>query len=166
MDTLTPRNLAAGSRRWAGVRALAVLALLLGLLGMHALADPGGGVMAHPEAHARQSAPQQSASRQPASQQPTPPQLGAHQADRTPAGESAPLLGAGDGPCDCDGHHQAHAGDICQASGLGSAPVVPPLRPVLDTSFSGPVPSIADAPARLTAGRGPPSLAALQLLRI
>ncbi|WP_052682178.1 DUF6153 family protein [Saccharothrix sp. ST-888] len=157
MDTLTPRNQVTGSRWRAGVRALAVLALLLGLLGMHALADPGGGIMAHPEAHARHSA---------VSQQSTSQRSGAHRADPMPVNESAPMLGAGDGPCDCDGHHQAHAGSICQASGLGSAPVVPPLRPVLDTSFSGPVPSIADAPAQLTAGRGPPSLAALQLLRI
>ncbi|MDH6125688.1 DUF6153 family protein [Kitasatospora sp. GP82] len=143
MDTLTPRLPVTGHGRWTGARTLAVLVLLLGLLGMHGLADPGG-AMADP-AHTGQSRSQQVVRMSMA---------------------PGPSIRADHGPCDCDEHHHAHAGSICQAPGLGSAPDVPPLRPVLDRSFCDSARSIADAPAQPAAGRGPPSLSALQLLRI
>ncbi|GAA2247714.1 MULTISPECIES: DUF6153 family protein [Kitasatospora] len=164
MDTLTPRHPVAGRRRSAGVRALTVLALLFGLLAMHALADPVDAV-AHPQAHERRSAAQFVT----AARRAMTDRAMTHRATTQPVvaqRTTAQLTGNGDGRCDCDGRHQAHAGSVCQASGLGSTPVLPPLRPCLGTSAHGPSQSPADASVGLTTGRGPPSLAALQLLRI
>ncbi|MFJ7244334.1 DUF6153 family protein [Kitasatospora sp. NPDC098652] len=78
---------------------------------------------------------------------------------------STSAMGAGHTRCGCDGQHEMHAGSVCQAAGICSTPLVPPAHPAPDRSLV-----VAAEPGSVLshaeAGRGPPSLAALQLLRI
>lgn len=133
------------ARRW---RALLVLGLLAGLLGMHAL-GPSGALM--PRAHER-------------------PAAMATMSAATPAATAATAAVAhgdchGDGAC--GGSHLHHADPTCASPALGGGPSLsaPPAVPVavcghaLAATRSGPPPSPAD-------GRAPPTLAELQLLRI
>ncbi|MEU9793331.1 DUF6153 family protein [Streptomyces sparsogenes] len=126
------------ARRW---RALLVLGLLAGLLGMHAL-GPSGALM--PRAHER-----------PASME----TMGA----ATPAATAA----VAHGDCHGGGSHLHHADPSCASPALGGGPSLsaPPAVPVavcdhaVAATRSGTPPSPAD-------GRAPPTLAELQLLRI
>jgi uncharacterized low-complexity protein len=131
-------------RRW---RAPAVLALLVGLLGMHGLA-PGGGVpqQTHTgQAHARQS----------------------HAVLRVHEPETSRAAACGHcGDGNCGGGHAQHADATCASGAVGGGPVLPPLVP-------DPVPAVvgegavrAHAVVEPDGARGPPSLAELQLLRI
>ncbi|KAK1181075.1 DUF6153 family protein [Streptomyces sp. NBS 14/10] len=121
--------------RW---RALLVLGVLAGLLGMHAL-GPTGGLM--PGAHER-------------------PAAMATAVTATPSAHSG-CDGA------CGGSHIHHADPTCASPALGGGPTLsgPPSTPVADCGHdlaaarSGTAPSPAD-------GRAPPTLAELQLLRI
>ncbi|MFI5853904.1 DUF6153 family protein [Streptomyces parvulus] len=122
--------------RWR--RAVCVLGLLAGLLGMHGLA-PGGGL---PEHSARHSLPS-----------PAPLAGAAH-------------AGCGEDGGSCGGGHLRHADSVCASGAVGQGPVLPGLvpDPVPTAPCAGAVPAFAaDAP---DGARAPPSLAELQLLRI
>lgn len=129
-------------RRW---RALLVLGLLAGLLGMHAL-SPGGTVHEH-------AAPRHTAAVSVNAVSVSAPSVSAHEDC------------AGDG-VDCGGGHLHHADPTCQAAAVSGAPALPALVPDPVT-----VPGRADAVCPYAAeapdsARAPPSLAELQLLRI
>ncbi|MFD1832498.1 DUF6153 family protein [Streptomyces desertarenae] len=121
---------------------LLVMAVLTGVLGMHALA-PGGALP--PSAETRHAM----ATDRPAD---------AHQAaDAYRADEGCPPADGGSG-------HPDHADETCAAAGTGSAYTPPALTgAVADTSAA--VPAV---PAAVSAGSGraPPDLSELQLLRI
>ncbi|MFD5132364.1 DUF6153 family protein [Streptomyces olindensis] len=139
-------------RRW---RALCVLGLLVGLLGMHGLA-PGGGLPG--QAHA------QPMHAQPSHAQPTHAQpshaaqthegtSAAHQPQATPYGQ-------------CGHGHVQHADATCASGAVSGGPVLPLL-------VADPVPvSVREDVVRAHAvadpdgARAPPSLSELQLLRI
>ncbi|MFB7323801.1 DUF6153 family protein [Streptomyces sp. NPDC056190] len=123
--------------RW---RALLVLGLLAGLLGMHTLA-PGGAAAAgarHPSA------------------------ASAHMGMMT--GGDEPVCHGDDGGG--GGGHVRHADSTCASSVLETGPVLPALMP----DPVGPVPLAfgghGSGAAALDGGRAPPTLAELQLLRI
>ncbi len=122
-------------------QALLVLGVLVGLLGMHALA-PTGGLHAHERAGRYMAA----------------------------AAISTPLDCPGGGDCpgdgDCGGGHLRHADSTCVSGAVNGGPALPALVPA---SVAEPV--RADAMRSYTAAahdgaRAPPSLAELQLLRI
>ncbi|MEV6833433.1 DUF6153 family protein [Streptomyces sp. NPDC051133] len=120
-------------RRW---RALLVLSVLAGLLGMHALA-PGGG-MGHAE-HMR-SAP------------------------RAVAVSAPDDCAGGDGHC--GGSRMHHADPTCASGAVNGGPQLPALAPdpvAAPVSAHCPRSRAAAAPE---GARAPPSLAELQLLRI
>ncbi|MFF3203737.1 MULTISPECIES: DUF6153 family protein [unclassified Streptomyces] len=128
--------------RW---RALLVLGLLAGLLGMHALA-PGGTVHEHAVSRHMSAVPVDTVSVGAVS-------VGAHDDC------------AGDGG-DCGGGHLHHADPTCLAAAVSGAPALPalvpdpvrvPVRAESVCSYA------AEAP---DGARAPPSLAELQLLRI
>ncbi|WP_314220675.1 DUF6153 family protein [Streptomyces zaehneri] len=128
--------------RW---RALLVLGLLAGLLGMHAL-SPGGTV--HPHAVPRHMAA-----------------VSVSAVSVSAVSVSAHEHCAGDGG-DCGGGHLHHADPTCLAAAVSGAPALPALVPDPVT-----VPVSADAVRSYAAeapdsARAPPSLAELQLLRI
>ncbi|WP_232840453.1 DUF6153 family protein [Streptomyces sp. Go-475] len=134
-------------RRW---RALCVLGLLVGLLGMHGLA-PGGGLPG--QMHA-----------QPAHGQPTPAQHS--HATQTHEGTSAAHHPQATPYGQCGHGHVQHADATCASGAVGGGPVLPLL--VADPV---PVPVREDV-VRARDGAGPdgarasPSLSELQLLRI
>ena len=132
--------------RW---RALLVLGLLAGLLGMHALA-PGGTVMGH-AAHAAHAV---------RAVHPV------HAANAAPRHMTV-SVGVRDGCAgdDCGGHVH-HADQTCASGALGGGPVL--LAPVADpVTVHGPAEiSRRHAGAAPDGARAPPSLAELQLLRI
>lgn len=125
-------------RRW---QALLVLALLAGLLGMHALA-PGAAVADdHP-----------------------------HPAPMAAASMATVSVSATHGDCDGAGHcgtgHVSHADTTCAAAAVSGGPALPALvpDPVADVvRDDSPCPYAGSAPDD---ARAPPSLAELQLLRI
>ncbi|MFF4584209.1 DUF6153 family protein [Streptomyces sp. NPDC001388] len=125
-------------------RAVCVLGLLVGLLGMHGLA-PGGLL---PHAHAAQG--------------------GSH-ADVRPVAAVAPAEVHGDCSGDggrCGGGHVHHADATCASAGVGGGPALP--EPAAGSVLV-PVPhdTLRPFPAAAPDGaRAPPSLAELQLLRI
>ncbi|MGW5495407.1 DUF6153 family protein [Streptomyces olivaceoviridis] len=123
-------------------RGLLVLALLAGLLGMHALA-PGGG-MAH-AGHAGHSGPARAA----------------HGAVAVSAPDDCP-----DTAGHCGGHRLHHADPSCASGALDGGPQLPvpapdPVAVVAPAACPRPCPATAPDGAR-----APPDLAELQLLRI
>ncbi|MFF5981362.1 DUF6153 family protein [Streptomyces olindensis] len=129
-------------RRW---RALCVLGLLVGLLGMHGLA-PGGGLPG--QMHA-----------QPMHAQPS-------HADQTHEGTSAAHHPRATSYGHCGHGHVQHADATCASGAVGGGPVLPLL-------VADPVPvSVREDVVRAhtvadpDGARAPPSLSELQLLRI
>ncbi|MET9252822.1 DUF6153 family protein [Streptomyces sp. NPDC003717] len=123
--------------RW---RAVCVLGLLAGLLGMHGLA-PGGGL---PSAHSAHSVTRHDT----------------HALSLSPAAPTH--AGCEGGHCG----HLGHADATCASGAVGDGPALP--APVADPVPVVPVPGVARAhPADAPDGaRAPPTLAELQLLRI
>lgn len=120
-------------------RALLVLALLAGLLGMHALAPGGGMAHAGHGGHPR----------------------AAHGAVAVSAPDDCP-----DPAGHCGGHRLHHADPSCASGALDGGPQlpVPAPGPVADVA---PAPCPRPGPATAPDGaRAPPDLAELQLLRI
>ncbi|MFD7687552.1 DUF6153 family protein [Streptomyces sp. NPDC059781] len=123
--------------RW---RALLLLGLLAGLLGMHAL-GPADAVAA-----------------------------GGHASHHLPAVTAHAGTGTADEfichGADSDGGHTQHADATCASGAVGAGPVLSPLTP----DPVGAAPSADHLPGAFTAapggGRAPPTLAELQLLRI
>ncbi|MEU5470044.1 DUF6153 family protein [Streptomyces lydicus] len=140
------------ARRW---RALLVLGLLAGLLGMHALAPVIATASPSPAHHVPGGATPHG------HQRPVGDTAHGHRAS-TGVTAHAHCPGAGD----CGGGHVHHADPTCASAALDGPPAAPALAP----SPLGPVrPSHAaggGGPARQHCGRAPPSLAELQLLRI
>lgn len=133
---------------------LLVLAVLTGVLGMHAL-PPGGVPMAHPKAMAH------------GGERATVAGHAAVAGDATFAGHAA-VAGQATVHCAHGGHgsqHLEHADGTCAAAGIGS-PYAPPAltTAVVDTPAGSVVPAGVFAGAER--GRAPPDLAELQLLRI
>ncbi|WP_328560223.1 DUF6153 family protein [Streptomyces coelicoflavus] len=138
-------------------RAVCVLGLFAGLLGMHGLA-PGGGLPEHSAGHPHAST--------------APMAAATGRATHTPSAAS-PTMGAGaahagcpqdDGSC--GGGHLQHADAVCASGAVSDGPVLPaPVPdPVPVVGCEGTVRAYAvDAP---DGARAPPSLAELQLLRI
>ncbi|MEU6314969.1 DUF6153 family protein [Streptomyces sp. NPDC047014] len=120
--------------------ALLVLALLAGILGMHALgpAPAAAGSPAHHASAAAHAAPAASAD--------------APTAD-------CPDSGDGSG-------HLSHADATCAAAGVVSAYAPPALTEALSGLPAAASAVAADAPGSAVRGRAPPDLAELQLLRI
>ncbi|WP_329218231.1 DUF6153 family protein [Streptomyces sp. NBC_01485] len=130
-------------RRW---RALLVLGLLAGLLGMHALA-PAGAVHEHAGPRHMRTVAADAA---------------AVSAVAVSVDEDCP---GGDGHCGGGGHLQ-HADPTCVAASVSGAPAQPALVP---DPVAVPVRADAVRPYAVVApdgARAPPSLAELQLLRI
>lgn len=121
-------------RRW---RALLVLALLAGLMGMHALA-PGAAVADdHPH---------------------TPPPMAAVSVSAT-HGDCA-------GEGHCGSGHITHADATCSAASVSGGPSLPALVPDLVAGVVRDASPRAYAGSDPEGARAPPSLAELQLLRI
>ncbi|MGW6915899.1 DUF6153 family protein [Kitasatospora sp. NPDC054939] len=143
----------------APLRGLLVLAALLGVLGMHGLTSPGGVsppvalVASHPgPGHSGESP----AHPGPAHQAP------GHSGEHAAAGHACPPAEHGGGD-----EHDAHAGGMCLAGALAAPFNPPPLAaglPAVPADLPVAVGAAAFDPS--TAGRAPPSLADLQLLRI
>lgn len=128
---------------------LLVLALLTGLLGMHALA-PAGSPMADRRMAA---APAHSAAA--ASGSASVP-VSAMSSSHDDCGEDA-------GGCD---RHSHHADATCTSASVGGTPVLPAPAPA-PACLAGEGPELQpSAPDTPEGGRAPPSLAELQLLRI
>nr|WP_206440991.1 DUF6153 family protein [Streptomyces scabichelini] len=132
--------------RW---RALLVLGLLAGVLGMHAL-GPGGGVVAHQPSH-----------HQPSHHQAM--KMGADMRGMSAAAITDEFVCHGDG----HGGHAQHADPSCASGAVGASYVPPapgadPVGAAIATSDTGHR-YVPDSPG---GGRAPPSLAELQLLRI
>ncbi|MFV0136246.1 DUF6153 family protein [Streptomyces sp. HMX87] len=136
-------------------RAVSVLGLLAGLLGMHGLAPGGGGLPERSGAHDRSHARAHDLT---------------HAQGRARAHAGPAAVGAHGRACADDGHggggHPRHADATCASGAVSGGPVLPALVPA-------PVPDGAAAetvrahPAEAPDGaRAPPSLAELQLLRI
>ncbi|MFD8868872.1 DUF6153 family protein [Streptomyces sp. NPDC059590] len=140
--------------RW---RALLVLGVLAGLLGMHAL-GPSGGLM--PRTHERPAATANAMNATTATTATTTAMTA-----MTTVATSATAHSGCDGAC--GGSHLHHADPTCASPAVGGGPTLsaPPSAPVavcghdLTAARLGTAPSPAD-------GRAPPSLAELQLLRI
>ncbi|MFD6907346.1 DUF6153 family protein [Streptomyces sp. NPDC060077] len=123
--------------RW---RALLLLGLLAGLLGMHALGPADAGA------------------------------AGSRSPHHSPAVTTHAGMGTADEfichGADGSGGHAQHADATCASGAVGAGPVLPPLMP----DPVDPAPSADDLPGAFTAtpwgGRAPPTLAELQLLRI
>jgi hypothetical protein len=126
-----------------------VLAVLAGMLAMHALAPSGMPSMDGPITMGASAPAHGDASRAAVAGHP--------EADREHPG--GPGAGAGTGGM------VHHADATCAAAGTSTGYVPPALAPdtLLPTAFAGPVP---EGPAGDTDGRAPPDLAQLQLLRI
>lgn len=126
-----------GRRRggW-GVLVLLVMAVLAGVLGMHALA-PGGAPALHDSAGYAAVAS---------------PGTGGHEAGTA-------CSHADDRP-----EHLNHADGTCAAGGIGSPYVPPPLPVVLTDEPAATLPG--RAPGASESGRAPPDLAELQILRV
>ncbi|SDJ52067.1 hypothetical protein SAMN05421806_101800 [Streptomyces indicus] len=123
---------------------LLVLAVLTGVLGMHAL-PPGGAALA---------------------QTPATP----HAAAMAHTKDTAQVPGSGHERARCahEGHgsdHLEHADGTCAATGIGS-PYAPPALSPAGVGESDAPPRPAGAFASAERGRAPPDLAELQLLRI
>ncbi|WP_264086741.1 DUF6153 family protein [Streptomyces hyderabadensis] len=158
-------------------RAVCVLGLLAGLLGMHGL-GPGGGLPEHSAGHPLASAaPRAGDAHLPTAataptghSTPSAPTAagGAHtDAAHTDAAHTgAAHAGCPQGDGSCGGGHLQHADAMCASGAVGDGPALP--APVPD-----PVPVVGcDGTVRVHAvdapdgARAPPSLAELQLLRI
>ncbi|MFF8034844.1 MULTISPECIES: DUF6153 family protein [unclassified Streptomyces] len=127
-----------GSRPAGRLFVLLVLAVLAGVLGMHGLA-PGGAPAAHADAgHARVAA----------------------------AADGVPHLTGGCAHPDGGSGHLDHADGTCAAAGTGSSYVPPAPADTAPDALASPAPATASAGAASRAGRAPPDLAELQLLRI
>lgn len=132
-------------------RALLVLTLLAGLLGMHALAP--GGAVSRPE-HARTGHAR-------------PPHMAAA-AEATTAGHcpQAPEDSEDPEDEDCGGHHARHADAACASGAVSGGPELPVPAPgpvTVSVTFR---PACSRALTAPDGARAPPSLAELQLLRI
>ncbi|MEV0962398.1 DUF6153 family protein [Streptomyces sp. NPDC049910] len=138
------------------VLALLVLTVLAGVLGMHALAPAGSaGTPARPH-DAAATAHGPSGHRQPPHAPP-----GHRQSSHAP---SVPEAGPGCSHTDGGPHHLDHADGACAAPGAGSSYAPPALAAGLGAPPAVTTPNGTGAPA--PAGRAPPDLAELQLLRI
>ncbi|AVH61051.1 MULTISPECIES: DUF6153 family protein [Streptomyces] len=131
-SSVPPHNRPAG--RLLG---LLVLAVLTGVLGMHALA-PGGGLA-------------------------MPAEAGHEMVMAQPDG--VPHVGGGCSHTDGGADHPAHADGTCAASGTGSAYTPPALTGALQAE-PGTSSLMVRAVASAQSGRAPPDLSELQLLRI
>jgi hypothetical protein len=137
-----------------------VAALLAGLLGMHGL-GPSPTVAAPHRAPAAASASISGCGPAHGRERPgaDPSHSTAHRASDRYAGDD----GVGDGA----GGHVAHAGGVCVAGGVSTAPELPALAPSVTACAADGAAAGAGRRAGSTAGeRAPPSLAELQLLRI
>ncbi|MEU0672590.1 DUF6153 family protein [Streptomyces sp. NPDC006172] len=133
---MTVRSLSC-SRPAGRLFALLVLAVLAGVLGMHAL-PPGGAPTAHAGAgHGMVTA--------------------APAGDHHGAGDCSRTAGSSD--------HLDHADATCAAAGVG-APYTPPalIAALMDAPVA--PTQVGAAPASAVSGRAPPDLSELQLLRI
>jgi hypothetical protein len=181
-----------GARRRPAGRlfVLLVLAVLAGVLGMHAL-GPGGAPAAerptamapgHGGAEARAAMPAQtplpvsgtpeaSAGHVPAGQAPAAfvpaAQTPASPASHAPVAETPVATPAGDACSHTDGGsgHLAHADRTCAAAGTASAYAPPALADALPGAPAA-APAPMAGPAAGVPDRAPPDLAELQLLRI
>lgn len=124
-------------RRW---RALLVLGLLVGLLGMHALGP--GGASATPAHHGH------------------PQQMGV---SAMPVGTEFACHGDGAGH---GGGHAQHADPTCASGAVGTGHVLPAPLPDPVGQATVPEPHGSYVTTSSDGGRAPPSLAELQLLRI
>lgn len=119
--------------------AFLVLTVLLGLLGMHALAAGSAMPVAHSGAHTTQ-----------------------HRMTAAEPGHAYACHGTGD-PA---GHHGAHADQLCVSGAIPGSVVVPTLTPSGPGVSPRLRHAVAASPEETDGGRAPPSLAELQLLRI
>ncbi|MEU4098086.1 DUF6153 family protein [Streptomyces sp. NPDC026673] len=119
--------------------ALLVLTVLLGLLGMHALAAGSAMPVAHSGPHTTH-----------------------HRMTAAEPGQAYACHGTGD-PA---GHHGAHADQLCVSGAVPGSVVVPALTPSGPVASLPPRHIVAAPPREPNGGRAPPSLAELQLLRI
>ncbi len=147
------------------VRALLVLALLAGLLGMHGLntAPPVSAPAEHP-AHAEHPADAEgTGSHEDVTRHAAAPGPGDRAADprRTSAAPVEACHHRAGGPA----RHVQHADGTCAAAGTASAPPLPlpPPGRADAAATAGPAPAPPDG---AVTARAPPSLSALQLLRI
>jgi hypothetical protein len=139
--------------RW---RAVCVLGLLAGLLGMHGLA-PHGGFPDHTHTSSAHAAP---AGHPPASSAAAPLTSASAQ------GAAAVHDGCGATDGDCGGGHLRHADTTCASGAVGGGPVLPALvADPVPTAVRAEVPPSHEAEAP-DGARAPPSLSELQLLRI
>lgn len=138
-------------------RAVCVIGLFAGLLGMHGLA-PGGGLPEHSAGHPHASAAPMVPS----------PGAGTHTrvAASSTTGAGTAHAGCPQDDGSCGGGHLRHADAMCASGAVSDGPVLP--APVPD-----PVPVVgcdgivrAYAAGAPDGARAPPSLAELQLLRI
>ncbi|MFI1703247.1 DUF6153 family protein [Streptomyces griseoruber] len=126
-------------------RAVCVLGLLVGLLGMHGLA-PGGVWSAHPE--------------------PRPMAAVAGVMSGVSVASAEGHDGCAGEEGHCEGGHARHADSTCASAAVSGGPVLPGLLP---DPAPVPVPDETLCPHAVAApegARAPPSLAELQLLRI
>ncbi len=144
-DPVTSTGQPLGPRPAGRAFVLLVLLVLAGVLGMHAL--PPNPAAAGPHTAAAQTADRH----------------GGHTPATVPA-EPGPA--SADCSHSADGsHHLAHADATCAAAGTASAYAPPALTAAL-TGAGAPPPLSGAAADDGTAGRAPPDLAELQLLRI
>lgn len=175
-------------------RAVCVLGLLAGLLGMHGLA-PQGGFPAHAHAASAHTAPTERSDTAPTERSASSPAAAPLSATSAPAAaspasalpvasgpvpeagpgrpapRSAPAAAAAHDGCgatdgSCGGGHVRHADTTCASGAVGGGPALPALvaDPAAPAVRADAAPSRA---ARAPDGaRAPPSLSELQLLRI
>ncbi|CAL9411656.1 hypothetical protein SUDANB6_01663 [Streptomyces sp. enrichment culture] len=135
-ETVTARSFS-GSRPAGRLFALLVLAVLAGVLGMHAL-SPSPVTAAHPgSGHATVMAHADS--------------------DSAVVGECSHAAGGAG--------HLGHADGTCAATGIGS-PYTPPALSAAFTDLPAAAARHGGTPASSVSGRAPPDLSELQLLRI
>lgn len=160
------------SRPTGRLRVLLVLAVLAGVLGMHALA-PGGAaaVKGSPDAApaaASRTGPH-AASRTTAHAAPrTGPRAAPHGASHAVEMSRAAQGQHASGGCSPTGggsDHADHADGTCAAAGVAS-PYEPPALRVLPADAPVGALCAVEAPAAARSGRAPPDLSELQLLRI
>ncbi|MFE5604123.1 DUF6153 family protein [Streptomyces coelicoflavus] len=142
-------------------RAVCVLGLFAGLLGMHGLA-PGGGLPEHSAGHPHTSAAPMAPSTGPG----THTRAAASPKTAPGAGAGATHAGCPQDDGSCGGGHLRHADAMCASGAVSDGPV-------LSAPLPDPVPVVgcdgivrAYAAGAPDGARAPPSLAELQLLRI
>ncbi|SDL82105.1 DUF6153 family protein [Streptomyces wuyuanensis] len=146
--------------------ALLVLAVLAGVLGMHALAPagvPGSRAQAHGAVATVHTAPVQAAPLHTAPVQAAPVHASPVHGQTVPE-PSVAQAGPGCSHTDGGADHLGHADGTCAAAGVGSPYAPPEPAPALGAPPSVATPSGAGRTP--PSGRAPPDLAELQLLRI